>query len=142
MPKSKCLTMILLMSLHFLLTTIALSKRRELFSGVAWCLWTLGNNLGAFISVSILYSLCLKYVLHEGKFLCWEVKVLVAQSCLTLCDPMDCIPTRFLCPWNTGVCSYYLLQGIFLTQESDSDLLHFREILYCLSHQGSYRIIN
>ena len=33
---------------------------------------------------------------------------LVAQSCLTLCDPMDCSPIRLLCPWdlpdkNTGV---------------------------------------
>ena len=28
-----------------------------------------------------------------------EVKV--AQSCLTLCDPMDCMqPTRLLCPWD------------------------------------------
>ena len=41
-----------------------------------------------------------------------------AQSCLTLCDPMDCI----LCPWgfpgkNTGLGCHFLLQGIFLTQE-------------------------
>ena len=144
MPKSKCLTTILLIPLHFLLSTLALSKRRELSYCVAWCLWTLGNNFGAFISASILYYLCLKYVLHEGRFLfcllCWEVKVLVAHSCLTLCDPMDCIPTRCLCPWNTpgrnsGVGSHYLLQGIFLTQESDSGLLHCREILYCLSHR-------
>ena len=26
--------------------------------------------------------------------------VLVAQSCLTLCDPMDCRPPRLLCPWD------------------------------------------
>ena len=40
-------------------------------------------------------------------------KVKVTQSCLTLCDPMDC-------PWNspgqnTGVGSLSLLQGIFPT---------------------------
>ena len=39
------------------------------------------------------------------------------QSCLTLCDTMDCP----LCQWgspdkNTGVGSHALLQGIFLTQ--------------------------
>ena len=52
-----------------------------------------------------------------GRMLC----VLVAQSCLTLCDPMDCSSTRLLCPWtspgmNTGVGCHFLLQGIFLTQ--------------------------
>ena len=29
-----------------------------------------------------------------------KVKVLVAQSYQTLCDPMDCSLPRFLCPWN------------------------------------------
>ena len=37
----------------------------------------------------------------------------VAQSCPTLCDPMD---TRLLCPWDflgkgTGVGCHFLLQG-------------------------------
>ena len=40
-------------------------------------------------------------------------------------------------PKNTGVGSLSLLQGIFLTQESNWGLLHCRQILYCLSHQGS-----
>ena len=40
----------------------------------------------------------------------------VAQSCLTLCDPMDCKPARLLCPWNspgkdTGMDSCSLLQA-------------------------------
>ena len=47
----------------------------------------------------------------------------------------------FLCPWNspgmnTGVGSHSLLQGIFPTQGSNPGLLHCRQILYCLSHQG------
>ena len=51
--------------------------------------------------------------------------------------------TRLLCPWdspgrNTGVSSCPLLQGIFLIQGSDPHLLHHRQILYCLSHQGSH----
>ena len=73
---------------------------------------------------------------------CMKVKVLVAQSCPTLCDPMDCSPARLLCPWdspgkNTGVGCHALLQGIFLTQGSNLGLPHCRQILYRLSHQGS-----
>ena len=50
-----------------------------------------------------------------------QLKVLVAQSCPTLCDPMDCSPPWFLCPWNspgknTGVDCHFLLLGIFQTQ--------------------------
>ena len=46
------------------------------------------------------------------------------QLCPTLCDSMDCKPTRLLCPWaspdrNTGVDCHAFLQGIFLTQESN-----------------------
>ena len=49
-------------------------------------------------------------------------------------------------PWNslgqnTGVGSLSLLQGIFLTQESNQGLLHCRRILYQLSHKGSLRIL-
>ena len=40
-------------------------------------------------------------------------------------------------PKNTGVGSLFLLQGIFLTQESNRGLLHYRRILYQLSYQGS-----
>ena len=63
------------------------------------------------------------------------LKVKVAQSCPTLCDPTDC-------PWNspgqnTGVGSHSLLQGIFPTQGLNPGLLHGRRILYHLSHQGS-----
>ena len=66
----------------------------------------------------------------------------VAQSCPTLCDPMDCSPpgssvqgilqARIL-EWV----AIFLLQGIFLTQELNQDLLKCRQILYHLSYQGS-----
>ena len=51
-------------------------------------------------------------------------------------------PTRLLCPWdspgkNTGVGCHFLLQRIFPTQGMNPDLLHYRQILYHLSHQGS-----
>ena len=66
----------------------------------------------------------------------------VAQSCLTLCDPMDCSPPgssvhRDSPDKNTGVGCHALLQGIFLPQRSNLGLLHCRWILYRLSHQGS-----
>ena len=69
-------------------------------------------------------------------------KTLVAQSCPTLSDPMDCKPTRFLCPWdspgqNTGVGCHSLPQRIFRTQGSNPALSYRRQILYHLSHQGS-----
>ena len=38
---------------------------------------------------------------------------------------------------NTGVSCHSLLQGIFPTQILNPDLLYQRQILYCLSHQGS-----
>ena len=41
-------------------------------------------------------------------------------------------------PKNTGVGSLFLLQWIFPTQESNWGLLHCRQILYHLSHQGMY----
>ena len=67
-------------------------------------------------------------------------KVKVAQSCPTLCDPMDCSP------WNspgqnTRVDSLSLLQGIFPTQRSSPGLPHCRWILYQLNHKASPRIL-
>ena len=40
-------------------------------------------------------------------------------------------------PKNTGVGSHSLLQGIFVTQGLNQGLLPCRQILYCLSSQGS-----
>ena len=38
---------------------------------------------------------------------------------------------------NTGLGCHFLLQGIVLTQGSNLGLLHWSQILYRLSHQGS-----
>ena len=43
-------------------------------------------------------------------------------------------------PENTGVGSLSLLQGNIPTQESTRGLLHCRQILYQVSHQGSPRL--
>ena len=75
------------------------------------------------LSLSLSFSLCL-----------------VSQSCLTLCNPMDCsLPGSSVhgnSPGkNTGVGTLSLLQGIFLTQESNRGLLYCMWILYQLSYQ-------
>ena len=105
---------------------------------------------------------------------------IVTQSCLTLCNPMDCSPPGSSVhgdslgknagvvampssrrssqpiqprspalqadslpseppgkPKNTGVGSISPLQGNFLTQESNQDLLHCRCVLHQLNYQGS-----
>ena len=53
-------------------------------------------------------------------------------SCVRLCNPMECKPTRLLCPWdspgkNTGMGCHALFQRIFLTQGLNLCLL-------CLVH--------
>ena len=69
-------------------------------------------------------------------------RVLVAQSCLTLHNPMDCSSLGssvhgILPGKDTGVGCHSLLQGIFPTQGSNLSLLYCRQMLYHLSHQGS-----
>ena len=110
---------------------------------------------------------------------------LVAQSCLTLCDPIDCSPPGssvhgilqartlewgampssrgssqprdqtqvthtaggFFTDWAMREAQEVdweilsLLQTIFPTQESNRGLLHYRQILYQLSYQGSWQMI-
>ena len=58
---------------------------------------------------------------NGGDYSSLKVKLLVPQSCLTLCDPMDCSPPGSSVHGtstgkNTGVGCHALLQGIFLTQ--------------------------
>ena len=70
-----------------------------------------------------------------------KVKVLVTQSCPTLCDPMDCSTpgSSVLGILRQGHWSGLpsLLQGIFPSQGLNPGLLHCRQILYCLSHQDT-----
>ena len=67
----------------------------------------------------------------------------VAQLFPTPCNPMDCSPWgSYDSPGkNTGVGCHALHQGIFPTQGSSPGLLHWRWILYGLSHQGSPTIL-
>ena len=70
------------------------------------------------------------------------VLCLVAQSCLTLCDPTDCSPPGSSVHGdspgkNTRVGCHALLQGLFPTQGLNPGLPHCRQFLYHLRHQWS-----
>ena len=88
-----------------------------------------------FVLWSLLMAL-LKWVV--SRYAC-EVKVKVAQSCLTLCNPMDWLYSPWILQARIldGVGSLFLLQGIFPTQGSNPDLPHCRWILCQLRHKGS-----
>ena len=67
---------------------------------------------------------------------------LVAQSCLTICNPMDSSPPGSSVHGdspgkNTGVGCHALLQGIFRIQRLNPGLPLCMQILCHLSHQGS-----
>ena len=82
-------------------------------------------------------------------FSVFTVKVLVAQPCLILCNPMDCrLPGSSV----HGILQAIILEwvampfsggwgGVLPTQGSNPDLSHWRQILYPLSHQGNQRIL-
>ena len=73
------------------------------------------------------------------------MKVLVAQSCPTLCNLMDCSAPGSSMEFSrqeywSGL--PFPLQGIFLTQRSNPILQHYRQFLYSLSCQGSPSLYN
>ena len=73
-----------------------------------------------------------------------EVKVKLLSR-VQLCDPMDCSPPRLLCPWdfpgkNAAVGCHFLLQEIFPTQGLNPGLLHYRQMLYHLSHREAREV--
>ena len=66
----------------------------------------------------------------------------VSRSVVLTLTPWTVAHQASLCPRdfpgkNAGVGSHSLLQGIFLTQELNLGLLHCRQSLYHLSHQGA-----
>ena len=87
--------------------------------------------------------------MREGTFSALStaaVLCLVPQSCPTLRDPMDCSLPGFSVHEdspgkNTRVGCHALLQGIVPTQGSNPGLPYCKQILCCLSLQGSPRIL-
>ena len=97
-----------------------------------------GSNPGLLHCRQILYQLSHPSGPTPGPI---PVLCLVAQSCPTLCNPMDCrqpgssvrgdSPSR-----NTGEGCHALLQGIFPIQGSNPGLSHCRWLPYQLNHKG------
>ena len=93
--------------------------------------------------------------LHPARLFCpWGFSRQESQSGLSCPPPGDLLNLGIKCrsptlqvdslwseppgnPKNSGVGSLYLLQGIFLTQESNQGLLDCRRILYQLSYEGA-----
>ena len=115
-----------------------------------FCCWLFPQSTSGLLQglVPCYFSLLLAMItcltqLHSECAECASIfKVLVTQSCQILCDSMDCsqpgssvrgiLQARIL-EWV----AHFLLQGIFLIQESNPVLLNCWKILYNLSHQGS-----
>ena len=80
-------------------------------------------------------------ILHHRRYM--KVKVKLLSRVRLFVTPMDCsLPgsSVYVIFWARileWVANHPLLQGIFPTQGSNTHLLHCRQILYYLSHQGS-----
>ena len=66
----------------------------------------------------------------------WKWSHSVVSNSLRPYGPRLLRPQNFL-GTRTRVGCHFLLQGIFLTQGLNPGLLHCRQMLYCLSYQGS-----
>ena len=76
----------------------------------------------------------------------WHILLTIIESESHSVVSVSLWPCGLYSPWkspsqNTGLGSLSLLQGIFPTQESNSGLPHWGQILYQLSHHGSPRIL-
>ena len=73
----------------------------------------------------------------------WLIHVNVWQKTIQYCKVISLQPVKINGgkKKDIGMSCHALCQGIFPTQGLNPDLLHCRWILYCLSHQGSPRIL-
>ena len=107
-------------------------------------------NTGVQISVQISAFIYFYFLAYTQEWNCCiiysSVLCLVAQSCPTLCNPMDCSPPGSSVYGdspgkNTEVCCYALLQVIFPTQGSNPGLLHCRADSLLTEPLGNPRIL-
>ena len=86
------------------------------------------------------FKILLSFVLPVFFFFWHDVKVLVVQSCPTLCNPMECSPRGSSVH---GMRQARILEWVAIPFSKGSSRLrdvvlpHGRQILCCLSHQGS-----
>ena len=77
------------------------------------------------------------FSLNLYRYIILNMKTLVTQLYPTLCDPMDCSLHGILQPRILEWVTISFSRGIFSTQGLNWGLLRCRQILYCLSLQGS-----
>ena len=81
-----------------------------------------------------------KYNIYSPEYYTCETEYVSRSIMSSSLQPRGLWPARLLCPWNspgknTGVGIHSLLWGIF--PASNPGLLHCKQILYHLNHQGS-----
>ena len=80
---------------------------------------------------SLLSMTCLPSILEGGSsLLLYAVKVLVAQSCLTLCNPMDCSPPGFSVH---GILQARILEWVAIPFSRESSRLRDRTQVSCIA---------
>ena len=102
---------------------------------------TLEKKMATYSSIlawKILLGKCVYIYLSIYIHIYVYVLCLVAQSCPTLCDPMEL--TRLLCPWGFSRTEYWNglpcpPSGDLPKQGLNPSLPNCRWILYCLSHR-------
>ena len=115
------------------------------------CVWQIYINLLIQIhnhtQVPTVRKLKFRFLWNNTLTMCntlWYVRKCESENCSVVSDSLR--PHGLYSPWdspgqNTGAGSLSLLQGIFPVQELNPALLHCRQILYQLSHEGSPRIL-
>ena len=108
-----------------------------------------GSSVHGIFQAKVLESGATDYTYMQNVYVCSDptrvtmyVYVLSRSVVSNSLWPHGLKPTRLLCPWDspgkkTGVGCHDLLQGIVPSQGSNPGGLHFKRILYHLSHQGS-----
>ena len=126
-------------------TIYSMFEKNFYFLRYSWFMLISGVQQNGWDIYMCVYILCTCiYDIYIYIYIC--ICILVAQLCLTHCNPMDCSLLGFsvhgiLQARITGVGCHSLLQGIFPTQGLKPGLLHCRWMLYCLSHQRSLTFI-
>ena len=99
-------------------------------------------------SIVIYYSSYRKFIHYLKKKTEFIERAFSSLQLQLPCAVLSCVwlfgtlPTRLFCPWdvpgkNTGAGYHFFFQGIFLSQGSNSSLLHWQVDSLPLSHVGS-----
>ena len=88
------------------------------------------------LTLEQLIIILLNYTKRTNVWIASERESEVTQSCPTLCNPMDC---SLPCSSVHGIFQAWILEWVAISFSSrwNLGLLHCRQMLYCLSYQGS-----